>query len=89
MRAALLVAATLLVAAAPKPEPMPERAGPILARPSRYAQSRIVCEQHFRSDLAAGQQLGTLVAERLRAKPAFTALFAAARQELVAASITR
>ena len=43
---------------------IPDRAAPILARAARYGQSRIVCEQHFRSDVAAGQTLGALIAER-------------------------
>ncbi|MDB5706689.1 MAG: phosphatase family protein [Sphingomonas bacterium] len=66
---------------------VPEKAGPILARAARYGQSRIVCGQHFRSDVSAGQMLGLLIAEKLAAKPEFRAAFAAARQELVAAGV--
>jgi hypothetical protein len=66
---------------------VPEKAGPLLARAQRYGQSRIVCGQHFRSDVSAGQMLGLLIAERLMAKPAFQADFAAARAELVAAGV--
>ncbi len=66
---------------------MPEKATPILARAARYGQSRIVCGQHFRSDVAAGQMLGLLIAERLMAKPEFRAAFAAAHSELLAAGI--
>lgn len=66
---------------------VPEKAAPILARSARYAQSRIVCGQHFRSDVSAGQMLGVLIAERLMTKPAFRAAFDAARRELVAAGI--
>ncbi|WEJ98113.1 MAG: phosphatase PAP2 family protein [Candidatus Sphingomonas phytovorans] len=66
---------------------VPEKAGPILARAARYGQSRIVCGQHFRSDVSAGQMLGLLIAERLMAEPAFRAAFDAARKELVAAGI--
>ena len=66
---------------------VPEKAGPILARAARYGQSRIVCGQHFRSDVSAGQMLGLLIAERLMAKPEFQAAFAAARAELVAAGV--
>lgn len=64
----------------------PDRAPALLARAAHYAQSRIVCEQHFRSDLTAGQELGTLVAERLAAKPAFAAMLARARAELEASA---
>ena len=66
---------------------VPEKAAPMLARAARYGQSRIVCEQHFRSDVSAGQMLGALLAERLMAKPEFRSAFGAARSELVAAGI--
>jgi hypothetical protein len=66
---------------------VPEKAGALLARAARYGQSRIVCGQHFRSDVSAGQMLGLLIAERLMAKPAFRTDFAAARAELVAAGV--
>ncbi|GAA0335205.1 phosphatase PAP2 family protein [Sphingomonas oligophenolica] len=66
---------------------VPEKAAPILARAARYGQSRIVCGQHFRSDVSAGQMLGVLIAERLMAKPEFQAAFAAARAELVGAGV--
>jgi hypothetical protein len=66
---------------------VPERAPALLARAARYGQSRIVCGQHFRSDVTAGQLLGGLIVERLMTKPAFQAAFAEARRELVAAGI--
>lgn len=66
---------------------VPEKAPALLARAARYAQSRIVCGQHFRSDVTAGQSLGGLIVERLMAKPRFQAAFAEARRELVAAGI--
>jgi acid phosphatase (class A) len=66
---------------------VPEKAGPLLARAQRYGQSRIVCGQHFRSDVSAGQMLGLLIAERLMAKPVFRAAFVAARAELVRAGV--
>lgn len=68
---------------------VPEKAEALLARAARYGQSRIVCEQHFRSDVTAGQMLGLLIAERLLAKPAFRTAFDAARRELVAAGIAQ
>lgn len=67
---------------------VPSRADAIMARAARYGESRIVCEQHFRSDVTAGESLGTLIAERLRANPTFAAAFAAAHSELVAAGIS-
>ena len=66
---------------------VPAKADALLARAARYGQSRIVCEQHFRSDVTAGQTLGTLVAERLMLKPAFRTAFAAAGRELEQAGI--
>ncbi|WP_375395450.1 phosphatase PAP2 family protein [uncultured Sphingomonas sp.] len=66
---------------------IPARAQPIMARAARYGQSRIVCEQHWRSDVTAGEALGIMVAERLMAKPAFAAQFAAAQTELAAAGV--
>lgn len=68
---------------------VPEKAGPILERAARYGQSRIACEQHFRSDVTAGQELGTLIAERLVQKPAFAAAYVLARRELVAAGLAK
>lgn len=66
---------------------VPGKAQPIMARAARYGQSRIVCEQHWRSDVTAGEALGIIVAERLMTKPAFATQFAAAQAELAAAGI--
>ena len=68
---------------------VPEKEDALLARAARYGQSRIVCEQHFRSDVSAGQMLGLLIAERLLAKPEFRSAFDAARRELVAAGVAQ
>lgn len=67
---------------------LPERAQAILARAADYAMSREVCGVHFPSDTEASHVLGTLVAVRLLADPAFSARFAAARAELAAAHVT-
>jgi acid phosphatase (class A) len=66
---------------------VPEKAPAIMARAARYGQNRVVCEQHFRSDVTAGQMLGLLIAERLMAKPDFRTAFDAAHRELVGAGI--
>jgi hypothetical protein len=66
---------------------MPAKAPAIMARAAVYAQSRVVCEQHFRSDVTAGQALGLIVAERLMAKPRFQHLFDAAGHELAKAGL--
>jgi acid phosphatase (class A) len=68
---------------------VPDKANAIMARAARYGESRIVCEQHFRSDVTAGEALGLLIADRLMAKPDFRTAFDAARRELAAAGIIR
>jgi acid phosphatase (class A) len=66
---------------------IPAKASAIMARAAVYAQSRIVCEEHFRSDVTGGEALGLIVAERLMAKPRFQRLFEAAREELTKAGL--
>ena len=68
---------------------VPDKTNAIMARAARYGESRIVCEQHFRSDVTAGEALGLLIADRLMAKPDFHAAFDAAQRELAAAGIAR
>ncbi len=67
---------------------MPAKAEAIAKRAEDYVYSRLVCEVHYRSDLRAGQILGTWTAtERLR-DPALQSSFAAAKQELAAAGLS-
>lgn len=66
---------------------VPSKASAIMARAAHYTESRIVCEQHFRSDVTAGEALGLLVAERLGGKPAFAAAYSAADAELKATGL--
>jgi acid phosphatase (class A) len=66
---------------------MPGNAQIILARASDYADSRLVCGVHYRSDVDASQVLGNVVVARLMAKPAFVAELEAARAELTTAHI--
>jgi acid phosphatase (class A) len=65
---------------------VPERSQAILARASEYAEHRLVCGVHFRSDIAAGQQFGTVLALRLMENPQFQSQMTLARAELRAAS---
>ena len=61
---------------------MPERAPALLDRARVFVRTRIVCEQHSPSDLAAGETYGALIAERLMETPAFQTQFRAAESEL-------
>ena len=67
---------------------MPEHAQAILARSAQFSENRIVCGFHFRSDIVAGQQFGTIMAIRLMQTPQFQADMDAARAELRAAHLT-
>ncbi|MGH6828194.1 MAG: phosphatase PAP2 family protein [Rhizomicrobium sp.] len=62
----------------------PRKAQAILARASNYAENRLVCGMHFRSDIVAGEVLGTVVASRLMQVPSFETEMGQARAELAA-----
>jgi acid phosphatase (class A) len=64
---------------------LPDQAGVILARAKSYGENRLICGVHYRSDIAAGQVLGSVVAEELLANPTFKSDFEAAKAELAAA----
>lgn len=66
---------------------IPSRAPAIMARAAEYRDSRLMCEQHYPSDVAAGQTYGAVIAERLLAKPSFRTAFTAAATELGAAGL--
>ncbi len=66
---------------------MPDKSQSILASSARFAESRMTCGVHFRSDLAAGQALGTVLGLDLLNSPAFQADYAAAADELVKAGL--
>ncbi len=66
---------------------MPNHAPAILARSQTFAENRLVCGFHFRSDIVAGQQFGTIMAIRLMQNPQFQADMEAARTELRAAHL--
>jgi len=61
---------------------MPEKSQAILTRSAEYAEHRLVCGVHFRSDIVAGQQFGTVLALRLMQNPVFLAQMERARTEL-------
>ena len=62
----------------------PERGDALLTRGRQYAESRMVCNVHWNSDLVAGRHMASAVVARLHAEPAFQHDLAAARQELAA-----
>jgi len=66
---------------------MPDHAQAIMARSALFAENRLVCGFHFRSDIVAGQQFGTIMAIRLMQTPQFGADMDAARTELRAARL--
>lgn len=61
---------------------MPEKSQAILARASEFAEHRLVCGVHFRSDIVAGQQFGTAVTLLLMQDPAVRSQMSDAREEL-------
>jgi acid phosphatase (class A) len=66
---------------------LPARAPAILLRARSFAENRMVCGMHYRSDIVAGQVLGTTVASTLLRDPAFRAEIDAAEAELKAAHL--
>lgn len=66
---------------------MPDKSQAILASSARFAESRMVCGVHFRSDLAAGQALGTVLGLDILNSPAFQADYTAAADELLKAGL--
>lgn len=62
----------------------PQRSNALFVRGRNYAESRLVCNVHWNSDLVAGRHMASAVIARLHAEPAFLRDMAAARQELAA-----
>jgi len=63
---------------------MPAKSQEILARASQYAERRLICGVHYRSDIVAGQQFGTVLALKLMQNPDFRSQMAKARAEILA-----
>jgi acid phosphatase (class A) len=66
---------------------MPDRAQAILSQSANFAESRLVCAVHFRSDIVAGQVLGTVIGFELLNDPLFKPEYDAAKAELDAAHL--
>ena len=61
---------------------MPNHAGAIMTRTALFSENRLICGFHFRSDIVAGQEYGTLMAFGLMQNPQFQREMAAAQSEL-------
>lgn len=68
---------------------IPEKASAIMDRANLYAENRLLCGVHHRSDIIAGQVLGSLVAVQLMQNPEFQKMMQAAREELRSAGLTQ
>ena len=66
---------------------MPGNAQLIQARAADYAESRLICDAHYRRDIEAGHVLGVALVAELMTKPKFREELEAARAELTAAHI--
>lgn len=64
---------------------LPKHGADIMDRASQYAEERLVCGHHFRSDVEAGETLGTVVGVLLVHDPRFQPEMDKARVELTAA----
>lgn len=62
----------------------PERTQALLTRGRAFAESRVVCNVHWRSDVLAGRDIATAVAFQLRGNAQYQQDIAAARRELAA-----
>ena len=67
---------------------IPDKGQIILARAEDFAESRMICGVHSRSDIRASAILGTTIGMLLLHNAAFAPLLDASRAELAAASLT-
>jgi acid phosphatase (class A) len=67
---------------------MPDNAAQIMNRARDYAESRLICAAHWRSDIVGGQALGTAVGSELLHNERFQTDLRAAEQELVGGHLT-
>jgi len=66
---------------------MPAKAQAILARARLFAERRLVCSVHFRSDIVAGEAFGTAIGLKLMENSGFRKEYDAAAAELRAAHL--
>jgi acid phosphatase (class A) len=70
-------------------EIVPKRRSKLLARGAAFADSRRVCNVHFKSDVEAGRVMAKAVFKALLADPSFQADLAAAKTEAKALAFTK
>lgn len=68
---------------------LPENSEVIIERANLYAENRLICGLHHRSDIIAGQVLGTLIAVELLKNDEFQTMMRAAKQELIKSGLTK
>lgn len=68
---------------------IPEKGTAIMDRANLYAENRLICGVHHRSDIIAGQVLGTIVAVQLMQNGDFQKMMQASKQELRDAGLTQ
>ena len=66
-------------------EIVPDRADAIIARGRSYGESRLVCNEHWQSDILEGRFMGAAAVARLHDNPMFQRDLLAARREIDAA----
>lgn len=66
---------------------LPGTAQVIQARAADYAESRLICDAHYRRDIEGGHVLGVALVAELMTKPKFREELEAARAELTAAHL--
>jgi len=66
---------------------VPGKAQAILARSAQFSENRLVCGVHYRSDIAAGEAFGTIIAIDLMQNAGFRTEYDAAAAELSAAHL--
>ena len=67
---------------------IPEKSAAIMDRANLYAENRLICGAHHRSDVIAGQVLGSLVAVQLMQNDEFQKMLQAAKHELRIAGLS-
>jgi acid phosphatase (class A) len=61
---------------------LPEQRAAIFDDAARFAESRVICGVHYRSDTAASRTAAAVIVMQVRANPAFQKEFAAAKAEV-------